>query len=253
MIIRSAQMVTLGAYANHAFANELAEHLKLFAPELCNVVGEPGVHEIAASGIERAHSYGLTNRGPVRFFLELMSTMGSRFDTDPQIPWASQVLTDGSIPTDMLRADRLYERMLVYLDRVDGPDRRYAIAAFTRSREFDVESAPREGWSEKAVLNSLARVYPEKFEFIGESLARTIARQAAEEAAAYGLPPGKGPAVLALSKFVMGHQICVDPFYPWIAATLNDARIVDGNSRLARLVSKLHLYGTHVLAYFNPS
>jgi hypothetical protein len=189
----------------------------------------------------------------VRFFLELLCTMGSGFDTDPQLRWASETLADGSIQTDMFRAERLHERMVVYLDHVAGPNHQYAIDALKKLLEFNFEIAPREGWSEKAVLKVMAHLYPQKYEFIGESVASTIARQAAGEAAQYGLPSGKGAAALAGTKFAMGHRICEDPFYPWIATALKDPRIVDGERRLDRLVSKLRTYGTHVLAYFSQS
>ncbi len=253
MIVRAAQIETLEAYAKDAFTKEMAEHLKSFAPKLCEVVGDPAVRRIAESGIERARSYGLTNRGPVRFFLELTCTLGSGFDTDPQLRWASETLTDGSIPTDMFRAERLHERMVVYLDRVAGPNHEYAIDALKKLLEFNFEIAPREGWSEEAVLKVIARLYPQKYEFVGESIARTITQEAAGEAAQYGLPAGKGAAALAGTKFAMGHQICEDPWYPWIGTALKDDRIVDGEGRLSRLVSKLRTYGTHVLAYFSRS
>jgi len=76
-------------------------------------------------------------------------------------------------------------------------------------------------------------------------------RKAAEEAARYRLPMREGTAVLTAMKFAMGHQICEDPFYPWIAATLHDPLTIDGDGRLARLVSKLRTYGTYVLTYFS--
>lgn len=253
MVIRSQQMETFETYASDGYARELADHLKSFAPKLCEVVGEQAVREIVKSAIERARRYGLENRGPVRFYLELMCTFGSGFDSDPQLPWAFETLTDGSIPTDMFRAERLHERMTVYLDHVAGPEHQYAIDALKKLLEFNFEIAPREGWSERAAVRVMAHLYPQKYEFIGEAVASALAQQASAEAAKYGLPQGKGAAALAGTMFAMGHQICEDPFYPWIAAALKDPRIVDGEKRLARLVSKLRTYGTHVLAYFSQS
>src|SRR5207249_1146784 len=119
--------------------------------------------------------------------------------------------------------------------------------------DFNFEIAPREGWSERPAVRVMAHLYPEKFEFVGESVAMELARQATEEAAKYGLPQGKGAAALAGMKFAMGHRICEDHYYPWIAAALNDPRIVDGEARLHRVVSKMRTYGTHVLAYFSQS
>ena len=217
------------------------------------VVGDPGAREIVKSAIARARTYGLENRGPVRFFLELTCTFGSGFDSDPQLPWASNTLTDRSIQTDMLRAERLHERMMVYLDHVAGPEQQHAIDALKKFLEFKYEIAPREGWSERAVLMVMAHLYPQKYEFIGEKVASTLTKRAAAEAAQYSLPPGKGAAVLAGMMFAMGHQICEDPLYPWVAGALKDPRITDSEGRQSRLIARLRTYGAHVLAYFSKS
>ena len=67
MIIRAEQFQTLEAYGNEAYAAEVAEQLKSFAPPLCEIVGDAAVLEIAGSGIRRARGYGLPDRGPVGF------------------------------------------------------------------------------------------------------------------------------------------------------------------------------------------
>ncbi len=46
MIVRAEQIQTLEAYANDAFAKEMAEHLRSFAPRLCEVVGEATVSRV---------------------------------------------------------------------------------------------------------------------------------------------------------------------------------------------------------------
>ncbi len=253
MLIKSGQIQTLNAYAEDIYVKEMAGHLQLFSPKLCQVVGEPALLQLTKSGMDKGRGYGLMNHGPLRFFLELKCTLGSGFDTDPQLHWASEVLSDTSIDSDMLRAERLFERMIGYLDQVAGPNHQYATEAIKSLLAYNFDTPPPEGWSDKAVVGAMARLYPQKFEFVGESAAKEIARQAAKQAAKYGLPHGPGGAALAGMKFGMGHGICEDPFYPWIEATLLDPQTVDGEGRLARLLSKLRLYGTHVLAYFNPS
>ena len=253
MNVRSEQIQTLEVHAQDSFVREMAEHLKTFAPKVCEIVGDPAVREIAQLGIQRARSYDIRNRGPVRFYLELMSSLGSGFDTDPQLPWAAETLKDGSIRTDMLRADRLFQRLVAYLDQVAGPDNQYATDALNRFLQFNPDAPPREGWTQQAVLRVMSHIYPQKLNFIGENIAQAILRKATDEAASYGLPAQKGAVVLAGAEFAMGHQICEDPFYPWIAGTLKDPRIVDPEAKLKRLTSKLQTYAKHVLAYVTQS
>jgi hypothetical protein len=104
------------------------------------------------------------------------------------------------------------------------------------------------------MMNVMAHMHPQKYEFIGEDVAAAIVRNAATQAEIYGLPAQRGAAaLLAGMQFAMGYRICEDPFYPWIAATLKDPRTVDGEHRLDRLASKLRTYGKHVLAYVTQS
>ena len=172
-----------------------------------------------------------------------MCTLGTGFDTDPQLEWASETLTDRSTPSDMIRAERLHQKMVAYLDVVAGPDRRYATAALQRLLAFNFDKSE---WSEQSMLTALGDLYPQKFEFIGESAARRLFQLAGREAAKSACSAGKGGAALAGTMFAMGHRICEDPFYPWVSATLKDPRIVDGERRLNRLAAKLKTYGTQV-------
>ena len=55
--------------------------------------------------------HGFTNRGPLRFYLELMCVHGWFFDEDPQNPWASVTLNTASLDDQMARSERLAERI----------------------------------------------------------------------------------------------------------------------------------------------
>ncbi len=254
MIIRSEQSEILQTHANAGFVAEMADHLRSFAPKVCEVVGEQGIHDIAESGILSARSYGLTNRGPICFFLELLCSLGIGFDTDPQLPWIAETLNDASIQTDILRADCLYKRMVVYLDYVAGPNNQYSIRAIDRALNFNPLDAPQERWSQQATMNEMAHIHPQKFDLIGEEVAAAIISNAKAQAETYGLAAQQGATVvLAGIQFALGHRICEDPFYPWIAATLNDPRTVDGEHKFNRFTSKLRTYGKYALTYLTQS
>ena len=88
MKIRKEQMAALDRAALKAFEDELVRHLQDFDPKHTTVLDEDGVRQVIRLGMERAAKYGLTNRGPIRFYIELMFLFGSDFDTDPWLPWA---------------------------------------------------------------------------------------------------------------------------------------------------------------------
>src|SRR5271156_5932319 len=92
-MIRQEQTEAFRQHHLHKFEDEMVEHLKKFSAQQCKKAGEPGVRQVIRLGLENAGKYGLTNRGPVRFYIELMFMFGSYFDSDPQYPWARAALT----------------------------------------------------------------------------------------------------------------------------------------------------------------
>jgi hypothetical protein len=110
MIIRREQMQALGQAALRAFEDEMVVHLADFSPPLFRAVKEDQLRIAIRLGIARAGEYGITFRGPIRLYLELMLLFGSHFDTDPQYPWATEILKDQAHGLQMQRAERLRKR-----------------------------------------------------------------------------------------------------------------------------------------------
>jgi hypothetical protein len=118
--------------AKRQFEAQTVRHISGFAPGQFEILGEETTRQIVSSGVERAEKYGFTNRGPVRFYIELMFMFGSDFDTDPQYAWAAEALC-GSDPTDqMTRADRLHQETMRYIEMVAGPDLEYERQALNK-------------------------------------------------------------------------------------------------------------------------
>jgi hypothetical protein len=93
---------------NRRFEDEMVRHIGSFSPKTWEQLGEQGVRGTIAKGIERARDYGFTKRGPMRFYLEMMFMFGPDFDTDPEHPWAREILVEKGWD-QMRRADRLHE------------------------------------------------------------------------------------------------------------------------------------------------
>ena len=252
LIIRPEQMKVFEALALSVFEQELVEHLKSFEPALCQAAGDDGVRQAVRLGISRARGYGFTTRGAICFYLELMFVCGSNFDTDPQLYWASETLQDGSLGDELTRTDWLRDRMTVYLDEVVGEDNEHSIAALRRLNALDLQAqAANTSLTTEDILKTMASIYPEKAAFVGNDELRKLIRRSSDEATLYSLPSSGGTATLAGLKLALGHGICEDPLYPWIAATLTDHRIKEGKARLERLLRKMRLYLNHVLVHLN--
>lgn len=239
------------AAASVAFEKALVEHMRGYAPPLFEVVSEPGMHAVVRSAVERAANYGFTYEGPIRFLLELFCTLGWGADTDPQLPWIGEALQDQSEP-QMLRAQRVYERLIVFLDEVAGPQGAYARKALERVLHLDPEWIARP-MSTDALLREMESLYPEKFSFSGEETLRGMVAGAAATAERYSLPGERGIALVAALEFALGHKVTEDPFYPWISKTLADTRILDGNKRLQRLATKARTYAEHTAEHLGAA
>lgn len=248
--LRKDHMQAFEDAALRRFETEMVRHLGKFARKHSEILGEEGVRKVIRLGIERAMEYGLTNRGPMRSYIELMFMFGSDFDTDPQLPWAAEILGDKDEKDEMKRADRLFAKATAFLDVVGGPDHAYAKDALRRARGQRFEELPvPEGDFEQQVLGRLEANYPEKCHYVGEPALRTLVRRGLDLAKRHSVTSNAGKVLLIGLMFTLGHGFATDPQFPWIESTLANDNIRDPNRRAERLHEKAMTYLSHVLAY----
>lgn len=86
--------------------------------DLCQEEGEPETRKNIRQGIERAGQYGITLERDVARYIDLMYAWSIELDTDPQTPWAGEILDqqdlDGSRKMDDLWE---YSEMLLARDQ----------------------------------------------------------------------------------------------------------------------------------------
>lgn len=243
LTIRPQQLNTFQQAALKNFEDEMVDHLRRFAPRLCEAAGEQGVRSAIQMGVERAARYGLDQRGPVTFYLEMMFSFGAEFDTDPQYPWAAQALAGMWIGGQDARVNALYKSMDEYTDKVAGPQNENAIAALSRLSQTstdDFKGLP--GTLQARVAAALNRIYPQKAEYLGPAVLQALVYRASGMASQYSLPPDAGAGLMAGLMFAFGHGAATDPLYPWITAALTDPLTKDGQGRVEHLHSKARLY-----------
>lgn len=239
LIIRAAQLKAFEEAALRRFEKEMVAHLRQLAPQHCNAVGEEGLYQVVRTGFKRATNYGLTNRGPVRFYLDLMMMLGSDFDTDPQYPWAAALLKDSAIPDQMDRAERLYEKAMDYSAKVFGQGYEQEKAAVRRAGLVKYEDFAAGSVGE--LVKYFKKVFPEKVRYLGEPPMLALAARARTLSEQHQLTPERGPAVLAGLMFAFGHGVTTDPQFPWVAATLVRDR-QDAATRTERLFRRALTY-----------
>jgi hypothetical protein len=231
------------------FEDQMVVHLQKFAPRHWKVIGEPTGREVIRLGIEQATQYGFTNRGPVRFYIELMFMFGSYFDTDPQYPWVRAVLHEPEAMDQMVRADQLFAAMKEYVEQVPGPKHRNFLEALERLSRTKAEEVAKPGIPlEESAALELRTIYPQACHYLGEPRVKQLIDHGFGLADTYGFDGARGRLLMAALTFFMGHNFPVDPLCGWIARRLDANRQPDPVLRTEELYAKATLYMKHVLA-----
>jgi hypothetical protein len=251
LVIRKEQMEVFRGEALRKFEDDMVAHLANFSPPLFKAVQEEQMRKVIRLGVRHAGDHGFTFRGPVRLYLELMLLFGSSFDTDPQFPWAGEILRNRDSEPQMQRADHLYERTRDYRQRVNGPEDAHTLEALKGMAAFAREPTLGSGNQfEPSLFRQMGLLYPQKAEFVGARGLRLLMAEGAASARTHGFTSDRSQALTVVLMFAFGHGCCNDPLYPWIARTLADEKIADPEARAKRLETKALTWLDHVLAYF---
>ncbi len=250
LVIRKQQIDVFNQVVLKSFESEMVMHCRDFSPRLFKVIGEDQMRRVVQLGMADAGGYGFTYRGPVRFYIEMMLLFGSHFDTDPQYLWATEILQNQALGSQMERAELLYEHTLDFLDNVVGPDDRFTLRALQRIASLAKQPPV---LSQENLMKDLRletyRIYPEKAEYIGDQGLGLLIGEGIDKAAGYGMAAPHSQALFCVLMFAFGHGCADDPLYPWISRTLKDERIVDPTARADRLERKAVTWLNHVVAW----
>lgn len=247
LVIRKEQMKVFQVGALRRFEDEMVLHAQEFAPELGKVLGDQQVRLVVRAATVRADGYGFTNRGSLRLFIELVFLFGSAFDTDPQYPWASAILRDSF--DQMQKAERLYQKILDYQEKVSG-----SCAANTRAALWNLSLLPQQPLIFSTdnfvpgMLHEMEQIFPQKAAYLGEAALGALIRESYVAARIARFPTSRGYTMMLALMYAFGHGCVDDPLYPWITNTLKDEMIVDPGARADRLERKALTWLKHVLA-----
>jgi hypothetical protein len=250
MLIRAEQMEVFEQAALRQFEDEMVAHSKSFSPRLCEVIGDEQLRVALRAAMERAGSYGFTNRGPIRLFIELMFLCGSAFDTDPQYSKIAKILRASS--DQMQRAEQMHQGFSTYLDDVAGPENENVRTALKQLSKFAGEPLrPSPAGFEAGLLQEMSRIFPQKAAYVGESDLKKLIQDGIAEARKYGFTEARQITMIVALMFAFGHGCTHDPLYPWITRTLQDEKITGPAARAERLEKKARTWLEHVLARYD--
>ncbi|NZA28578.1 hypothetical protein H0E84_19575 [Luteimonas sp. SJ-92] len=234
--------------AIRAFENRTLAHLQEYFPGHCKLLGEEQMRRVIQFGWDKARHYELTAECCVRTYIEFMCLLGGRFDTNPLMPWAAEILNDRSSGDQIARGDRLYDRAHEYIRHL-VPDYRDArgepiTARFVADLQ-QLRTAPDTPIPTSALpvfagqlKARLKKVFPAKFDYVGEDNVTSLVANGIGDAARYDITGERGLTLFITLAFVLGPGFVDDPLMPWASTTLNDKRINTQKRRVDKLYIK---------------
>lgn len=225
LIIRDAQIKALEQIAVDNYVIELATHCRAFSPHLCKTLRDEQLRVALRQGVLSAEAYGFTQRGPVRFYIDMMILLGSGFDSDPQYPWAAEILARKDYLSQMDRAEALHARTRAYLAQVDGVNNVHTLKALGELAALCRRGVTlrRESF-EQDILRLMTEIHPRKVAQTGEeALRRLIADGMTKGQEGYGFRATRSLGLMVVLMFAFGHHFDCDPLLPWIARTMNQS------------------------------
>lgn len=239
--ISAAQVRQVDATHVGRFDQEMQAHLARFAPLVHAHVGDAGIAAVVRHGVQAAERLGLTRRGPVRLYLEMMTMFGSGFVKDPQYGALAEILYL-DIP-DMQRADLLAAAVETYAAVVTGPDNANLWAACLRLQQFhdlpDPDAYPTEFDAMAAVFGD---IFPQKLVHMGRRAFGRLTHRARGASLRLRTADRRSEWTLLGLMLFFGHGCFDDPQYPWIGAALRNRSPVDPDASVTHLERKARIW-----------
>jgi hypothetical protein len=102
--IRKEQMAVLSKVEARTVGDRRLDHIRKIYPKEFVALGEGKIRELIQQGIKRVTKYGFKGDPDVLKFTEVMVLFGREFDTNPQLPWAAQILRKRKKPAMKINA-----------------------------------------------------------------------------------------------------------------------------------------------------
>jgi hypothetical protein len=106
LIVTPQQMQAL---SRDMFNSWMVEHLAEFFGEETAALDEDEIRERISAAVERARQHGFQNEVEWCRYVDLSFVLGPAFDQDPDLPWVSEILSDGRVTSSAMRMELLYE------------------------------------------------------------------------------------------------------------------------------------------------
>jgi len=234
LIIKPEQISSFFQAAHSGFLAETLAQMKNRTPKSCLNISDSVLHSAILQGLEKAESYGFTLAGTIRFYIETSFILGAGFDSDPQFPWAGEILQDPSITDEVWLADALHDELEKYMREVLGENREnLKLALLATSRVARQKINWQKELNEQRLTELAEWLYPQKIKALNQDAHHEIYRRSQETAGERGIRNHYGIVLCYFLNLFCGHKCAVDPLFPWLTEVItHKAESVDEQVRL---------------------
>ncbi|MHC4243278.1 MAG: hypothetical protein ACYS3N_01125 [Planctomycetota bacterium] len=247
--IRKEQNDELAKVALNRFEDSMVEHIKKFFPRYYEIYGESLIHDVIKYAIDRAKTYGFRSERDVCYYINTTFLLGSNFDDDLQLPWAKTTLNNKAIKSPSIKAKKLYDETLAYLDQVAGPNDeiiRRALLKISSIKINDLSNSPSPK-IDQTVSVYFQNIWPEKCKYMGQTALRRLILSALRSANNYNITSERGIVLYAVLMFTFGSYFDKDPQLSWASDILNDVSMKDQITKVDRLYSEFTVFVKQLL------
>jgi hypothetical protein len=236
LTIRREQLEMFEKADSPEFERQMIRHVQEAFPKHCRFLDEQAIREVVRYGVGHASAQGFIKRGPVALCIDLSLLLGRDFDSDPQLPWAREIILDSVYDDELQRAQRLHAVAMDYLEAVSGPDNEFIDAAQRRVLHEQVQveiESPAELVTE--ICTRLQRLWPEKYRQLREDAGRSLIQLGVEKASSYGMKSDAGTLLMVGMMYLLGSGFDHDPMFAWLGPDLLDSGLHPPEVKIARV------------------
>ncbi len=236
LLINQSQADIFRQAALAHFEDDMLAHVKKFFPNHFRAIKETGIRNTIRYAQLQAQKNGFTSKRNVCLYLNTMLVLGSNFDTDPQYPWAAEMLHAEKITDPKNRVDQLVNKMLDTFGQIRGP--RYAdinrVFLYVKNNAAELfEKISNSPAGEEIVL--LQFVYPKKALVVGDAALQALLQLGKIRAADYGITAPPLVLLYTVFMFLCGAGFDKDPQFAWAETTLKDVLATGQQDKMASL------------------
>lgn len=220
------QVLALQNEALHSFATRVVAELPGYRGPLTAGRSQRTLFRTTTAALDRAQTFEIETERALFLYVNIATTFGAAFDSDPALPWANEILTDSAYVGGREKIDDLWNSFVDYCDvvMVEQGAEEESLFPVDAYRNFpDLPPPPADDGTLAPILADFRRVWPQKADLMSRDDLRIMVREMGARATDLGLTDTSAKWRFGRIGFLLGYAWDADPLHDWAWPLLRDA------------------------------